>query len=105
MTYHFYSQVSVKEAKETVKLWYRERKEVLTWQEERKTEARNLKYVCTLLGRARSFPSVDHATPFQRGHIERAAINTPVQVFSLFSLSLPLPLSLRLSLSLSLSKL
>ena len=81
--------MSVKEAKETVKRWYKERKEVSDWQEERKNDARTKKYVCTLLGRARSFPSTDYATPYQRGHIERAAINTPVQVLSL-SLSLSL---------------
>lgn len=72
-------KVSVREARETVERWYKERKEVLAWQEKRKKEATTLKYVCTLLGRARSFPSVHHATASQRGHIERAAINTPVQ--------------------------
>lgn len=77
----------MKEAKETVERWYNERKEVLAWQEKRKNEAATLKYVCTLLGRARSFPSMDHATRYQRGHIERAAINTPVQVLLLIPLS------------------
>ncbi|RVW42889.1 DNA polymerase I A, chloroplastic/mitochondrial [Vitis vinifera] len=72
-------KVSVREARETVERWYKERKEVLAWQEKRKKEATTLKYVCTLLGRARSFPSVHYATASQRGHIERAAINTPVQ--------------------------
>lgn len=74
------SQVPVEEAKKTVDLWYKERKEVLYWQEERKKEAQRDRCVRTLLGRARSFPSMDHATRSQRGHIERAAINTPVQV-------------------------
>ncbi|ERN19576.1 DNA polymerase I A, chloroplastic [Amborella trichopoda] len=72
-------KVSLKEAKETVNLWYKERKEVLRWQEERKSEAANKGCVHTLLGRARRFPSMANASYSQRGHIERAAINTPVQ--------------------------
>ncbi|KAJ4975247.1 hypothetical protein NE237_000353 [Protea cynaroides] len=72
-------KVSVKEAKATVDLWYRERKEVLKWQEERKKEAHTTQRVHTLLGRARRFPAMVHASNSQRGHIERAAINTPVQ--------------------------
>ncbi|KAF8391518.1 hypothetical protein HHK36_023823 [Tetracentron sinense] len=72
-------KVSVKEAKETVNLWYKERKEVLHWQEERKREAHEDQCVHTLLGRARCFPSITHSSYSQRGHIERAAINSPVQ--------------------------
>ncbi|XP_068668376.1 DNA polymerase I A, chloroplastic/mitochondrial-like [Aristolochia californica] len=72
-------KVSVKEAKKTVDLWYRERQEVLRWQEERKKEAEAKQCVHTLLGRARRFPSMTHASNPQKGHIERAAINTPVQ--------------------------
>ncbi|GFZ07436.1 polymerase gamma 2 [Actinidia rufa] len=73
-------KVSVKEAKATVDLWYNERKEVQDWQDERKKEAREHGCVHTLLGRARQFPSMKHASPYQKGHIERAAINAPVQV-------------------------
>lgn len=51
------------------------------WQEERKKEAKEYRFVRTLLGRARWFPSLTRASRAQRGHIERAAINTPVQVF------------------------
>uniref|UniRef100_A0A5B7BSS7 DNA-directed DNA polymerase n=1 Tax=Davidia involucrata TaxID=16924 RepID=A0A5B7BSS7_DAVIN len=72
-------KVSVKEAKEIVDLWYKERKEVLKWQEERKKEAHKNNCVHTLLGRTRTFPSMSNASPSQKGHIERAAINTPVQ--------------------------
>ncbi|RAL43428.1 hypothetical protein DM860_012569 [Cuscuta australis] len=72
-------KVSVKEAKETVDRWYSDRKEVLTWQEQRKSEAHQFRCVYTLLGRARMFPSLKSATKYVRGHIERAAINTPVQ--------------------------
>ncbi|XP_019435403.1 PREDICTED: DNA polymerase I A, chloroplastic/mitochondrial-like [Lupinus angustifolius] len=72
-------KVSVKEAKNTVDLWYNDRKEVLQWQYERKKEARQFHCVYTLLGRARRFPMMDEASTYQKGHIERAAINTPVQ--------------------------
>ncbi|KAM7492692.1 hypothetical protein LguiA_035613 [Lonicera macranthoides] len=72
-------KVSVKEAKETVDLWYNERKEVLNWQHDRKKQALRERKVYTLLGRARCFPSTDNATQSKKGHIERAAINTPVQ--------------------------
>ncbi|CAA6659218.1 unnamed protein product [Spirodela intermedia] len=72
-------KVSVKEAKETVELWYNDRQEVLTWQEARKKEAKEHRCVHTLLGRARHFPSMDKVSNAQKGHIERAAINTPVQ--------------------------
>ncbi|XP_031096922.1 DNA polymerase I A, chloroplastic/mitochondrial-like, partial [Ipomoea triloba] len=72
-------KVSVKEAKETVDRWYSDRKEVLSWQEQRKSEAHQFGCVYTLLGRARWFPSLKKASSFLKGHIERAAINTPVQ--------------------------
>ncbi|XP_023771518.1 DNA polymerase I A, chloroplastic/mitochondrial [Lactuca sativa] len=72
-------KVSVNEARETVARWYGGREEVLRWQEARKKEARRIGCVYTLLGRARTFPSTKNAPPSHRGHIERAAINTPVQ--------------------------
>ncbi|XP_057506987.1 LOW QUALITY PROTEIN: DNA polymerase I A, chloroplastic/mitochondrial-like [Actinidia eriantha] len=72
-------KVSVNEAKETVKRWYNDRQEVRKWQEERKKEARDKHRVHTLLGRARLFPNMDGVTSSHKGHIERAAINTPVQ--------------------------
>jgi hypothetical protein len=99
--YHLCFQVSVAEAKETVNLWYKERKEVLKWQQARKKEARENGRVYTLLGRARVFPSLTDASSSLRGHVERAAINTPVQVLSFFLMRLSLPNS-TLSLSFSL---
>lgn len=72
-------KVTVEEAKKTVNLWYNERKEVRRWQDLRMAEAEEKSCVRTLLGRARQFPSMKHATRAQKGHIERAAINTPVQ--------------------------
>jgi len=73
-------QVSVKEAKDTLKLWYSDRKEVKAWQMKQKALAQEKCEVYTLLGRSRRFPNMAHATSGQRGHIERAAINAPVQV-------------------------
>ncbi|XVF34036.1 hypothetical protein REPUB_Repub18cG0022500 [Reevesia pubescens] len=72
-------KVSVEEAKSTVDLWYKERQELLEWQKQRKYEAQKHRRVQTLLGRSRRFPSFAHYTRAQKGHIERAAINTPVQ--------------------------
>lgn len=91
---YYGSQVSLEEAKKTVELWYKERQEVRRWQEKRKEEARHDRCVRTLLGRARWFPSMETSTYAQRGHIERAAINTPVQVVPQGHLSLSRPLSL-----------
>ncbi|KAL5177926.1 DNA polymerase I A, chloroplastic/mitochondrial [Glycine soja] len=72
-------KVTVTEARRTVDLWYNDRKEVLKWQKERKKEACESQRVHTLLGRARRFPKIDLANNYHKGHIERAAINTPVQ--------------------------
>lgn len=72
--------MSREEAQKTVNLWYSDRKEVLLWQDERKKQARRFRFVDTLLGRARHFPSLKNATSAHKAHIDRAAINTPVQV-------------------------
>ncbi|XP_059665247.1 DNA polymerase I A, chloroplastic/mitochondrial-like isoform X2 [Cornus florida] len=72
-------KVSENEAHEIISLWYSERQEVRRWKEIRIKEAQKQKCVHTLLGRACRFPSMYNATPSLRGHIERAAINTPVQ--------------------------
>lgn len=73
-------QVSIEEAKATVNLWYSDRPEVLAWQKERKEEAHRTQKVHTLLGRARHLPEVMSTNRLVRSHMERAAINTPVQV-------------------------
>ncbi|TKW08718.1 hypothetical protein SEVIR_6G042200v4 [Setaria viridis] len=72
-------KVSVKEARDTLKLWYGDRKEVLAWQKRQKKLAHEKCEVYTLLGRSRRFPNLTQFGPGQRGHIERAAINAPVQ--------------------------
>lgn len=77
-------QVSIEEAKATVNLWYSDRPEVLAWQKERKEEAHQTQKVHTLLGRARHLPDVKSSNPLVRSHMERAAINTPVQVDHMF---------------------
>jgi DNA polymerase-1 len=74
------AQVSVKEARDTLKLWYRDRKEVLAWQKIQKKLVHEKCEVYTLLGRSRHFPNLTWSDPRERGHIERAAINAPVQV-------------------------
>jgi DNA polymerase-1 len=72
-------KVTQNDAQTTVDLWYKERQEVRQWQEERKKEAHTKQCVYTLLGRARHFPNMDSTNWYLQGHIERAAINTPVQ--------------------------
>ncbi|KAJ3705683.1 hypothetical protein LUZ61_009388 [Rhynchospora tenuis] len=72
-------KVSIEEAKDTLKRWYKGRSEVKMWQKEQKMLAREEGFVRTLLGRERHFPKIDNLTGSQRGHIDRAAINTPVQ--------------------------
>ncbi|KAF8662416.1 hypothetical protein HU200_055998 [Digitaria exilis] len=67
------SSVTREEANETLKLWYRDRKEVSAWQKKQQKLAQEKCEVYTLLGRSRHFPK------FDRGHIERAVINAPVQ--------------------------
>ncbi|CAL4904196.1 unnamed protein product [Urochloa decumbens] len=69
-------KVSVEEARNTLNLWYRDRKEVLAWQKSQKKLAREKCEVYTLLGRSRHFPN---SGPGQRGCNERAVINAPVQ--------------------------
>ena len=71
------AQVSKEEARDTLKLWYRDRQEVLAWQKIQKKLAREKCEVYTLLGRSRHFPNLTWIDPGKR---ERAAINAPVQV-------------------------
>eukprot|EP00252_Welwitschia_mirabilis_P006943 TRINITY_DN178_c0_g1_i2.p1 TRINITY_DN178_c0_g1~~TRINITY_DN178_c0_g1_i2.p1 ORF type:complete len:981 (+),score=220.02 TRINITY_DN178_c0_g1_i2:668-3610(+) len=72
-------KVTQKEAQQTLELWYRDRKEVQQWQNERINEACTNVPVQTLLGRPRHFPNYDSCNRTQQNHIRRAAINTPVQ--------------------------
>lgn len=72
-------KVSLREAEETLNRWYRDRPEVKTWQEERIVEAHQLKSVRTLLGRQRHLHQINSRNSGVRKHLERAAINTPIQ--------------------------
>ena len=72
--------MKIDEAQATVDLWYSDRPEVLAWQKDRKDEAHQTLKVHTLLGRARHLPDVNSSNSLVRSHMERAAINTPVQV-------------------------
>lgn len=69
--------VSEREAKETLELWYKERKEVREWQANCKRFLRTHGYVETLFGRRRHLPEVKDRKKML--HAERAAINAPLQ--------------------------
>ncbi|VAH38191.1 unnamed protein product [Triticum turgidum subsp. durum] len=72
-------KVSKREAEDTLDLWYSDRKEVKSWQREQKDLAYEKSEVYTLLGRSRRFPNIASVSSKQWKHIERAAINAPVQ--------------------------
>ena len=72
-------KVSLKEAEETLKRWYRDRPEVEFWQEQRIVEAHQTKMVRTLLGRQRHLHQINSRQAGVKKHMERAAINTPIQ--------------------------
>ena len=71
--------VDLKEAEETVRRWYSDRREVREWQDEQHAAARELGYVCTILGRRRQLPDAVSKNKAAQGHALRAAINTPIQ--------------------------
>lgn len=71
--------ISLEEAQDTLKLWYKERKEVKRWQDQCRQFARTHKFVETILGRRRHLPQVDSKKMGERNHAERAAINAPLQ--------------------------
>jgi len=71
--------VSIDEANEMLRAWYADRPEVEAWQRETKASARRTGATRTLLGRYRKLPGIDGRNGAVRGHMERAAINTPIQ--------------------------
>ncbi len=71
--------VTVKEAKAEIDAWYRDRPEVLAWQEQTIARAHELGYTRTLMGRYRMLPDAKSRNRAKRSHAERAAINTPIQ--------------------------
>jgi DNA polymerase-1 len=72
-------KVSVKEAQKTLDLWYSDRPEVRTWQEMSIRSAHETGAARTLNGRYRILPGINSKGRGERGHAERAAINTPLQ--------------------------
>lgn len=71
--------VTKNEAQEEIDKWYRDRPEVLEWQQETIENAKKFGYIRTLMGRYRRLPDLRDPSSFVRKHGERAAINTPVQ--------------------------
>lgn len=58
--------------------WYADRPEVLRWQQQTKANAHKYGYTRTLMGRYRKLQGI-RGPPRIRSHLERAAINTPIQ--------------------------
>jgi len=61
---------------------------VLAWQQNTIQMARNTGYTKTLMGRYRPLADINSSRPMLRGHAERAAINTPIQVRRLLCIRL-----------------
>ncbi len=72
-------EVSTKEAEDLLEAWYQDRPEVRRWQRNVIKEAQKTKYTRTLMGRRRKLPDITSIDRSRRGHMERAAINTPIQ--------------------------
>lgn len=70
---------SEQEARDTLKLWYADRPEVLEWQQRCREFLREYGYVETVLGRRRVLPNVHSEDVRSRYQAERAAINAPIQ--------------------------
>jgi DNA polymerase-1 len=71
--------VTVEEAKHMLKAWYDDRPEVLEWQKQTIANARAKGWTRTLMGRYRKLKGITGASQAVRAHLERAAINTPIQ--------------------------
>ena len=70
---------SVDEAEATLNAWYADRPEVKAWQQRTIEEAHRSGYTRTLMGRYRLLKGINSRERALRGHMERAAINTPIQ--------------------------
>ena len=71
--------VSVRQAQELLDKWYAARPEVKAWQEETIRIAHAKQYSQTLMGRRRNLYQINSESAAVQKHMERAAINTPVQ--------------------------
>ena len=70
---------SVQEATETLERWYSDRPEVREWQRRVIAEAHQYEYPRTLMGRYRPLIGINGKNKLLVSHLERAAINTPIQ--------------------------
>jgi DNA polymerase-1 len=70
---------TVEEAERTLAAWYSDRPEVREWQQRTVEEAHRSGYSRTLMGRYRLLRGINGRDRGMRGHMERAAINTPIQ--------------------------
>ena len=70
---------SVEEAEATLQKWYEDRPEVKRWQQRTIEEAHHSGYTRTLMGRYRLLKGINGRDRPLRSHLERAAINTPIQ--------------------------
>lgn len=71
--------VSVREAQSIVEKWYSDRPEVKEWQRLTIEKARTTGSTRTLMGRYRHLDEINSKNRARRSHMERAAINTPIQ--------------------------
>ena len=70
---------TVEEAQATLSAWYKDRPEVKEWQQRTIEEAHRSGYTRTLMGRYRQLKGINSRDRALSGHMERAAINTPIQ--------------------------
>ena len=68
------------EAKAMLDAWYADRPEVLKWQRETIARAHRTGNTRTLIGRYRNLDGIFDGNRALVSHLERAAINTPIQV-------------------------
>jgi DNA polymerase-1 len=71
--------VSVAEARAMLDAWYEDRPEVQRWQRETIETAHRNCWTRTLMGRYRSLSEINGNNRAVSAHLERAAINTPIQ--------------------------
>ena len=71
--------VSIDEAERMVQAWYTGREEVQNWQRDTIKTAQETGATRTLMGRYRDLKGIQSGSSKVRRHLERAAINTPIQ--------------------------
>lgn len=71
--------VSRQEAGAMLEAWYADRPEVQLWQRQTIETAHRTGSTRTLMGRYRKLDGINSDSPSLRSHLERAAINTPIQ--------------------------